>query len=137
MREERWQGVESHLSDAGPVVWPGLVSPHSHVYHGLYSEAVASLHHTDSLVLGIMGNVGGTVEQPASVKLSNISWYWTLLFLLVNAVPTVRSDHRVACTSRVFLDDITHVSVLGAGLHCLYSFLQTLPGIRHQISGRV
>ena len=63
----------SHLSDAGPVVRPGLVPPDSHVNHGLYSEAVTRLHHADSLVLGIVRNVGGAVKQPADSKKSNIS----------------------------------------------------------------
>ena len=68
-RTERTEkSVLAHLSDAGPVVRPGLVPPDSHVNHRLYSEAVARLHHADSLVLGIVRNVGGAVEQPADIK---------------------------------------------------------------------
>ena len=128
----------AHLSDAGPVVWPGLVSPDSHVNHWLYSEAVAGLHHADSLVLGIVRDVGSAVEQPADSKESNyLLRLLSPIVLLVNAVTTVRSDHRVAGTGCVFLDDITDVPVLGAGLHCLYSFLQALPGVGHEIPGFV
>ena len=51
-----------YLSDTGPVIRPGLVSPHTLINHRLNGEAVASLHHAHSLVLGIVRNVGGTVE---------------------------------------------------------------------------
>ena len=54
---------DPHLSDTGPVVWPGLVSPHSLIDHGLNGEAVTRLHNTHSLVLGIVRNIGGTVKQ--------------------------------------------------------------------------
>jgi len=50
-------------SDTGPVVGPCSVLVGSKTDHGLDGKAHAGLGHTDSLVLCVVGNIGGTVEQ--------------------------------------------------------------------------
>ena len=46
-----------------PVVGPGLVRPHALGNHGLDGEGVPGLHDADGLVLGVVGHVGGAVEE--------------------------------------------------------------------------
>ena len=83
-----------HLSDAGPVVWPGLVAPHALVDHWLDGEAVAGLHHAHSLVLGVVRDVRGAVEQSETVVIVRNNQPSTTSSppqkdLLVNSVPTI------------------------------------------------
>ena len=62
--------------------------------HGLDGECVPGLHDADCLVLGVVGDVGGAVEEA------------------VDAVPAVRTHHREALGLRVLLDHVAHVAVL-------------------------
>ena len=55
---------------------------------------MAGLHDADGLVLGVVGDVGGAVEEA------------------VDAVPAVRPHHREALRLRVLLDHVAHVAVL-------------------------
>ena len=62
--------------------------------HGLDGECVSWLHDADCLVLGVVGDVGGAVEEA------------------VDAVPAVRPHHGEALRLRVLLDHVAHVPVL-------------------------
>ena len=58
-------GAGSIRGDGGPVIRPGLVLGFAQVEHGFDGEDVTGLHASDGFVLGVMGYVGGGVEELA------------------------------------------------------------------------
>lgn len=95
---------------ARPVVGPGNVSVLAQRNHGLNGECHAGLAFTDSLVFGVVGDVGRAVEE------------------LSDAMTTVSSDDAAVLLLGVLLDDVSKLSNQNSRLHGLDRLLQALSG---------
>ena len=72
---------------------------------------MAWLHHTNGFVLGVVGNVWGTVKEP------------------VNAVSAITPHHGETICLGMLLDHVADVAILDAGFDALYRFLETFPRV--------
>jgi hypothetical protein len=93
---------------AGPVVRPSHVPVLAESDHGLNGESHAWFALSDSLVLGVVRHVGGTVEDA------------------VDTMATVRPDHAAVLLLGMLLNHIAKIAYQRARLHHLDSFIQTL-----------
>lgn len=95
-------------SGAGPVIGPRAIPVGSDVDHGLDREAHARFGSTHGLVLSIVGNIWGAVEQ------------------LVDAVTTVALDHTAVAALCMLFDHISRVPEKHTRLHQVDGHVQTL-----------
>lgn len=95
-------------SGAGPVVRPSNISVLAQSNHGLNSKGHSGLALSNSLVLGIVRDVGRAMEK------------------LADSVATVSSDHATVVLLGVLLDNVTKLSDQSAGLNGLDRLIQAL-----------
>jgi len=95
-------------SGAGPVVRPSNISVLAQSNHGLNSKGHSGLALSNSLVLGIVRDVGRAMEK------------------LADSVATVSSDHATVVLLGVLLDNVTKLSDQSAGLNGLDGLIQAL-----------
>lgn len=93
---------------AGPVIRPGDISILAQSNHGLNSEGHPGLALSNSLVLGVVRDVGRAVEK------------------LADSMATVSSDNAAVVLLGVLLNNVTEFSDQSAGLNGLDRLIQAL-----------
>jgi hypothetical protein len=95
-------------SGAGPVVRPSNISVLAQSNHGLNGEGHSGLALSNSLVLGVVRDVGRTMEK------------------LADSVATVSSDNAAVVLLGMLLNNVTKFSDQSAGLNGLDRLIQAL-----------
>lgn len=97
----------------GPVIRPGHIAVLAQGDHGLNGKGHARLALAHCLVFGVMGNIGGTMEDA------------------VDAMAHICPNHTAVAALGMLLDDVSKLAEQGSRLHLLDSQLQTLAGRLH------
>jgi hypothetical protein len=88
------------------LVLPGEILPGAHVDHGFNGKDVARLHKSNSLVLAVVGNLRGTMEDAA------------------NAVASVAADHRQTQGLNMVADNVSALAIHSVGFAVLNGLLK-------------
>lgn len=104
-------------SDTRPIVGPGLVPMGTQTYHWLNRETHPRFRRPNSLVLAIVRNIRGAVEQ------------------LIDSMSTVRCYHTAILGLCKLFNHITGISEEHARFHNLDCLVETLPRRLHHSDG--